>query len=40
MLDFDRDAARVVTWRCPEGYVAPASLAVEPAVEVALPRRG
>jgi len=39
-LELDRSAARVVTWRCPEGYVAPASLAVEPAVDLALPRRG
>jgi len=38
-LELDRSAARVVTWRCPEGYVAPASLAVEPAADFTLPPR-
>lgn len=39
-LDFDRESVRVTTWRCPEGYVAPASLAVEPAVEFRVGRIG
>jgi len=39
VLECDREAARVATWRCPEGYVSPDTLAVERAVDVSVPRR-
>jgi len=39
VLDCDRQACRVVTWRCPEGYVSPEDLAVERAVDFSVRRR-
>jgi len=38
VLDFDRDTARLVTWRCPEGYVSPSSLALARAADFTVRR--
>jgi len=38
LLDFDRNGCRVATWRCPEGYVSPAELTLERALDTVIPR--
>lgn len=37
VLDFDRQAVHVVTWRCPEGYVDPEDLTLDRAVDFVVP---